>query len=147
MGEIYDALMRARRKHDETDDERSLHDRLRGWIHRRRSARAPETRPAREPLVELPAWPPDDPSAVFREEIASLQVAVDALDDRISAEVVEREAKLLEEIRRGMRGLATEISGRFAAATLEMKRSNQRTAALLVGFVALLSGLVQAPFE
>ncbi len=83
-----------------------------------------------------------DTSGALREEIASLQVAVDALDDRFSAEVVEREAKLLEEIRRGMRGLETELSDRFAAATLEMKRSNQRSAALVVGFVALLAGLV-----
>ncbi len=67
---------------------------------------------------------------------------VDALDDRISAEAVEREEKLLEEIRRGMRGLETELSERFAAATLGMKRSSQRNAALVVGFVALLSGLV-----
>jgi hypothetical protein len=138
MSKIYDAMMRAQRERYETDDERTLRDRLRRWVHRRRSAELRETRPACEPLVEVRTSTPDDTSGA----IASLQVAVDALDDRFSAEVVEREAKLLEEIRRGMRGLETAISSRFTAATLEMKRSNQRSAALVVGFVALLSGLV-----
>ena len=142
MSKIYDAMMRAQPERDETDDERTLRDRLRRWVHRRRSAELRETRPAREPLVELRTSAPDDTSVELRGEIASLQVAVDALDNRISAEVVEREAKLLEEIRRAMRRLETELSDRFAAATLEMKRSNQRSAALVVGFVALLAGLV-----
>ena len=121
MSKIYDAMMRAQRERDETDDERTLRDRLRRWVHRRRSAELRETRPACEPLVEVRTSTPDDTPGALREEIASLQVAVDALDDRFSAEVVEREAKLLEEIRRGMRGLETEISSRFATATLEMK--------------------------
>jgi CHASE3 domain sensor protein len=142
MSKVYHAMMRAQRERDQTHDEPTLRDRLRGWIHRRRSAEVLETRPACEPLVELQASAPDDTAAALTGEIASLQVAVDALDDRISAEVVEREAKLLEEIRRGMRGLETELSDRFAAATLEMKRSSQRSAALVVVFVALLSGLV-----
>ena len=142
MSKVYDAMVRAQRERDDTDDERTLRDRLRRWVHRRRSAELREIRPACEPLVEVRTSTPDDTSVALREKIASLQVAVDALDDRFSAEVVEREAKLLEEIRRGMRGLETEISSRFAAATLEMKRSNQRSAALVVGFVALLSGLV-----
>ena len=84
----------------------------------------------------------DETPSALGEQLASLQVAVDALDDRISAEVVEREAKLMEEIRRGMRSLETELSNRFAAATLEMQRSSRRNAALVVGFVAVLAGLV-----
>ena len=142
MSKVYDALMRAHRRREETQDEPALPDRLRRWIQRHRSTEAPETRPAREPLMKLWTSPPDDTSVALREEFASLQVAVDALGDRILAEVVEHEAKQLEEIRRGMRGLETELSDRFVAATLEMKRSFKRSAALVVGFIALLSGLV-----
>jgi len=144
MSKVYDAMMRAQRERDATDDERSLRDRLRRWIPRRRTAERSEP-PA--PVGAAPAIAPisvsmDETPSVLGEQLASLQVAVDALDDRISAEVVEREAKLMEEIRRGMRSLETELSDRFAAATLEMKRSSRRNAALVVGFVAVLAGLV-----
>lgn len=142
MSKVYDAMMRAQRERDDSVDEVSLHDRLRRWLIRGRALlaqrRAPEPFP--EPLASLH----DDRDALVEEEIASLRVAVHALDDRLSAEVVEREAKLLEEIRRGMRALENELSERFAAATLEMKRSYQRTAALVVGFMAALAGLVVA---
>ena len=50
--------------------------------------------------------------------------------------------KLLEEIRGGMRGLEAELSYRFTAATLDMKRSARRSTALVVGFVALFFGVV-----
>jgi len=144
MSKVYDAMMRAQRERDATDDERSLRDRLRRWIPRRRTAERSEP-PA--PVGAAPAIAPisvsmDETPSALGEQLASLQVAVDALDDRISAEVVEREAKLMEEIRRGMRSLETELSNRFAAATLEMQRSSRRNAALVVGFVAVLAGLV-----
>jgi hypothetical protein len=144
MSKVYDAMMRAQRERDATDDERSLRDRLRRWIPRRRSA---ETSSATPPAPAPPAFEaersrPDASATALGEQLASLQVAVDALDDRISAEVVEREAKLMEEIRRGMRGLETELSDRLAAATIELKRSLRRGAALVVGCVALLAGLV-----
>ena len=86
----------------------------------------------------------EDVPQALAEKLASLEVAVDSLGDRISAEVVEREAKLLEEIRRGMRGLEIELSERFVAAALETKRSVQRSAALFVAVVVVLSGLVVA---
>jgi hypothetical protein len=144
MSKVYDAMMRAQRERDETDDERSLRDRLWRWIPRRRTAERSEP-PA--PAGAAPTIAPisvsmDETPSALGEQLASLQVAVDALDDRISAEVVEREAKLMEEIRRGMRSLETELSDRLAAATLEMKRSSRRNAALVVGFVAVLAGLV-----
>ncbi len=144
MSKVYDAMMRAQRERDATDDERSLRDRLWRWIPRRRTAERSEP-PA--PAGAAPTIAPisvsmDETPSALGEQLASLQVAVDALDDRISAEVVEREAKLMEEIRRGMRSLETELSDRLAAATLEMKRSSRRNAALVVGFVAVLAGLV-----
>jgi hypothetical protein len=144
MSKVYDAMMRAQRQRDATDDERSLRDRLRRWIPRRRTTEVSETSPAGRaaPAVEPAPWPRDAAPSALGDQLASLQVAVDALDDRISAEVIEREAKLMEEIRRGMRGLETELSDRFVAATLEMKRSVRRSAALVVGFIAVLAGLV-----
>jgi hypothetical protein len=133
MSKVYDAMMRAQRERDETDDERSLRDRLWRWIPRRRTAERSEP-PA--PAGAAPTIAPisvsmDETPSALGEQLASLQVAVDALDDRISAEVVEREAKLMEEIRRGMRSLETELSDR-----------SRRNAALVVGFVAVLAGLV-----
>jgi hypothetical protein len=141
MSKTFDAMMRAQRERDATATERSLRDRLRGWIPRRRSAMMPVVRPAREPVVEPFESTPGDTPAPFDEKLASLQVAVDALDDRFSAEVVEREAKLLEEIRRGMSGLENALADRFAATAAEMHRSYQRSK-VAVGFCALLFGLV-----
>lgn len=144
MSKVYDALIRAQQMRGAGEPQPSLRDRLRRWIPGASPyARGEPTRPA------LPAPPPArsvlpvGPSAADLEErIASLQVSVDALDDRLSAEVVEREAKLLEELRRGMRGLESELSDRFAAAALEMRRTVQRGVALVVTVVALLAGLV-----
>jgi hypothetical protein len=138
MSKVYDALMRSQRLRGESDEQRPLRDRLRSWLPRSPSARA---RAAAEPppLPRLPGGVA--PTRELEEKLASLQVSVDALDDRLSAEVVEREAKLLEELRRGMRGLENELSDRFAAATLELKRSQQRGVALVVTFVAVLAGL------
>lgn len=143
MSKVYDALMRAQRLSGASEETRSLRDRLRRWIHPGAPATpispiAPGTRaslPSLAPVLESRA-------SDLGQQLASLQVAVDALDDRLSAEVVEREAKLLEELRRGMRGLEGELSDRFAAAALEMRRTVQRGVALLVVFVALLAGLV-----
>lgn len=145
MSKVYDAMMREQRRRDEVRDpirhEHSLPHRLRGWMNRLRPIGGPELPPGRDPLLEPSTGKADTTLSVY-EELASLRVAVDALDDRLSAEVVEREAKLLEEIRRGLRGLETELSACFAAAALDMKRSVQRGIALVVGFVALLSGVV-----
>ena len=142
MSKVYDAVMRAQRLRGAGDELRSLRDRLRRWIPRTPDAPTqpqPADGSTRLPeATELHEQEPRD----LEGRIASLQVAVDSLDDRLSAEVVEREAKLLEELRRGMRGLETELSDRFAAATLEMKRTTQRGVALLVSFIALLAGLV-----
>jgi hypothetical protein len=141
MSRIYDAMLRAQRQRDETADEESLHDRVRSWLLRGRG-RIRRARQVRASLPELRTPEPDEKPRALEEELASLHVAVHALDDRLSAEVVERETKLLEEIRRGMRGLETELSDRFAAAVLEMQRASRRSTALLVGFVAALAGLV-----
>lgn len=141
MSRIYDAMLRAQRQRDETADEASLHDRVRSWLLRGRG-RILRARQVRAALPEVRTPQSDEGPRALEEELASLGVAVRALDDRLSAEVVERETKLLEEIRRGMRGLETELSDRFAAAVLEMQRTSRRIAALVVGFVAALAGLV-----
>lgn len=147
MSKVYDAVMRAQRERDSTyraGD--SLRDRLHGWIPRHRSAEPTETRPLRAEAPEefdlRSTSSPDDASTVLAEEFASLQVAVDALDDRLSAEVVEREAKLLAEIRLGMRGLETELVHRMAALAHETQRSVLRSTALMVGSLAVLAALV-----
>jgi len=144
MSKVYDALMRAQRQRAAGGEEPTLRDRLRRWLPgggpgvglEPASQALPAAPPARSALPVRPR------ASDLEEKIASLQVSVDALDDRLSAEVVEREAKLLEELRRGMRGLESELSDRFAAAALEMKRTVRRGVALVVTFVALLAGLV-----
>jgi len=147
MSKVYDAVMRAQRQRDSTYREGgSLRDRLHAWNHRHRFAEATEIRQppaeAREELDLRSTSSFDDASTVLAEEFASLQVAVDALDDRLSAEVVEREAKLLAEIRVGMRGLETELLHRTAALAHETQRSLQRSTALVVGSGAVLAALV-----
>jgi hypothetical protein len=147
MSKVYDALMRAQRLGGAGGETRSLRDRLRRWLPgaEPQPAESPQAGPGPPTVAPaLPAKAEGSPTRELEEKLASLQVSVHALEDRLSAEVVEREAKLLEELRRGMRGLETELSDRFTAATLELKRSQQRGVALVVGFVAALAGLVVA---
>jgi hypothetical protein len=147
LSKVYDAITRAQRKRDAAyGDGGSLRDRLPKPIPKPRSAGAAEIRPlpaeAWEELDLQSTASPGGASTALVEEFASLQVAVDALDDRLSAEVVEREAKLLAEIRVGMRGLEISLQRRMAALEHGMQRSVQRSTALVVGSVALLAALL-----
>jgi hypothetical protein len=76
------------------------------------------------------------------EHVASLEVSVDALDDRLSREVVEREAKLLEEMRRDLRSIETEISERFASAVAAMARDAARARRLNLLGQTLIAALL-----
>jgi len=130
MSKVFDAISRAQRerdakygRRDSNNDGHGPDDGARGWLrHRlldwlpaRRPAAVIEPRPVLPPLeIDLDATSSgDELSAILEERFASLQVAVDALDDRISSEIVEREAKFLEEIGHGMRGLEIELLHRL----------------------------------
>jgi hypothetical protein len=76
------------------------------------------------------------------EHVASLEITVDALDDRLSREVVEREAKILEERRRDLRSIENEISERFASAVAAMARDARRARRLSVLGQTLLAALL-----
>jgi hypothetical protein len=141
MSEIYRALMRASRDKGLPNDDGSLRDRIMAWMPKSRAPKR-ESRPAPMPVAVKPTPPADDVAVELRQEIASLQVSVDALDDRLSAEVVEREAKLLEAIDHGMRVLKHDLSDRIAASVLETRLNLRLAAALVVVLVAGLSGLV-----
>jgi hypothetical protein len=141
MGEIHRALMRAQRERGLADGKGTLRTRMRAWMPMGRTMSIePRADPA--PRAETPTPATSNPTQELREEIASLQLSVDALDDRVSAEMVERETKLLEEIRRGMRGLENELSRRFVAAALEIRRTVRLGVAVAVALALGLSGLV-----
>jgi hypothetical protein len=142
MSKVYNAMMRAQQPGDGFEKVPTLRERLRRWISRSLAPTKALPPAIGSPPLEPPIEMRETLSRDLEERFASLQLSVDALDDRLSAEVVEREAKLLEEIRSGMRGLETELSDRFVAAVLEMKRTMRRGVALLVGFVAVLAGFV-----
>lgn len=144
MSKVYEAVMRAQRERDSHQVEAGgLRERLLGWIPGRRSAEVTEPLPVvAEVNIDLEQLSSRvDASVALQEKLSSLQVTVDALDDRISAEIVEREAKLLEAIGRGIRGLETELLHRMATTALEVKRSIQLTSALVVGVGVLLAGI------
>jgi hypothetical protein len=146
MSKVYDSVMRAQRERDSSlmeDAANGLRDRLRGWMPRRRTVEQTVPRPEVEQveldLETLSAQ--DDISELLQEKLASIQVAVDVMDTRISAEIVEREAKILEEIGRGMRGIEAELLHRMAATTIEMKRTIQTNTAIVLGVGMLLTGV------
>ncbi len=144
MSKVYEAVMRAQRERDSHQAEAGgLRERLLGWIPRRRSAEVPEPLPVvTEVDIDLEQLSSRvDASVALQEKLSSLQVTVDALDDRFSAEIVEREAKLLEAIGRGIRGLETELLLRMSTMALEVKRSIQLTSAVVVGVGVLLAGI------
>lgn len=147
MSKVYEAVMRAQRERDsKLSQGGGLRDRLLGWIPGRRAAEVATPRPVVEQanldLDQLSSQV--DASVSLHERISSIQVTVDSLDDRISAEIVEREAKMLEAIGHGIRGLETELLLRMAATTRETKRSIQLTAAFAVGVLVLLAGITIA---
>jgi len=82
--------------------------------------------------------PPRD----FDADLRSLRGALERLDDRLSHEMSEREGKLLEELRRGMLQLETELSERFAASVVETRRALRRMFAAFAVGVACLAALV-----
>ncbi len=144
MSKVYDSVMRAQRERDSNvADSGGLRDRLRGWIPRRRPPEPSAPRPV-VPQIEIDLETiasAADISAAFQEKLASIQVAVDVLDTRISAEIVEREAKILEEIGRGMRGIEAELLHRMATTATELKRTILMTTALALGVCVLLAGI------
>jgi hypothetical protein len=147
MSKVYDSVVRAQRERDSNYAQSGgLRDRLRGWLPRRRSA-ASAAYTAPPPVVEqveidLDAMSsPDELAAALQEKLASIQVAVDVMDTRISAEIVEREAKILEEIGRGMRGIEAELLHRIAAMENEMKRTIRLSTAVVLSVGVLLTGI------
>lgn len=144
MSKVYDSVMRAQRERDSNVAENGgLRDRLRSWIPRRRPPEQSAPRPV-VPQIEIDLETISsaaDISAAFQEKLASIQVAVDVLDTRISAEIVEREAKILEEIGRGMRGIEAELLHRMAATATELKRTILLSTALALGVCVLLAGI------
>jgi hypothetical protein len=76
------------------------------------------------------------------EHVASLEITVDALDDRLSREIVEREAKILEEMRRDLHSIESEISERFASAVAAMARDTRRAGRLNLLVQVLLGALL-----
>jgi len=100
----------------------------------RRSRRSVTPDPGREAFGEM--------ARRLAEHVASLEVTVDALDDRLSNEVVEREAKLLEEMRRDLRSIESEISERFASAVAAMARDASRARRVNLLGQALLAALL-----
>jgi len=114
------------------------------WVERLRNRLALPSPPPPAAAPTPPSTPPGWrvlPSGIDA-EIVGLRDAVDRLDARLSHELVERDAKLLEELRRGMLGLETELSERFAASVLENRRAQRRAfwgiAALVVAAVGAL---------
>jgi hypothetical protein len=146
---VYDAVMRAQRERDASHGGGvGLRDRLLGWIPGRRTAEVVAPQPiSEEPYLEEPSVDLEqlssrvDASVALQEKLSSIEVTVDALDDRISAEIVEREAKMLEAIGRGIRGLETELLIRITSAARETQRSIRVTAAIAVGVIVLLAGI------
>lgn len=144
MSKVYDSVMRAQRERDSRyAGGGGLRDRLRGWIPRRRPAE--QTAPApvvAQVEIDLEAMSsPDELSTALQEKLASIELAVDVMDTRISAEIVEREAKILEEIGRGMRGIEAELLHRMAGTASEMKHAVQKGTAIVLGVCALLTGI------
>jgi len=97
------------------------------WVERlrRRIAPAPAEPPATTPPARAPRSWPALPTGLDA-EIVALRDAVDRLDARLSHELAERDGKLVGELRRGMLGLETELSERFAASVLENRRALRR---------------------
>lgn len=144
MSKVYDSVMRAQRERNSNLAESGgLRDRLRGWFPRRRAAAQTAPPPVVEQIeIDLGAMSsPDELSATLEAKLASIQVAVDVMDTRISAEIVEREAKILEEIGRGMRGIEAELLHRMAAIETEIKRTVQLSTAVVLGVGVLLTGI------
>jgi hypothetical protein len=128
MSRIYDALKKA-----EAERDVSITSKL--W---RMVPRLMAARPVNEPSPALPALlEPREPEVDLR----ALRSAVDRLDDRLSHEMTEREGKLLEELRRGMLRLETELSERFAASVLETRRTLRTMFAAFAFLVACLAGV------
>jgi hypothetical protein len=143
VSKVYDSVMRAQRERNSNLAESGgLRDRLRGWLPRRRAAVQTAPPPRVEHVeIDLGAMSsPDELSETLQAKLASIQVAVDVMDTRISAEIVEREAKILEEIGRGMRGIEAELLHRMAAIETEIKRTIQLSAAVVLGVGVLLTG-------
>jgi hypothetical protein len=144
MSKVYEAVMRAQRERDSNLAESGgLRDRLLGWIPGRRAAEVSEPRPV-VPQIDIDLDQLSsrvDASVALQEKLSSLQVTVDALDNRISSEIVEREAKLLEAISRGINGLETELLERLATTGRELKRSIRLTAALGLGVCVLIAAI------
>jgi len=144
VSRVFDAVMRLQRERDANHGEGvGLRDRLLEWIPGRRSPEVIEPQPiVEEPNIDLEQLSSRvDASVALQERLSSIEVTVDALDDRITAEIVEREAKMLEAIGRGIRGLETELLIRITSTARETKHSIQMTAALAVGVGVLLAGL------
>jgi hypothetical protein len=146
MSKVYDSVMRAQRERDSglvQSESGGLRDRLRSWLPRRRvpepSAPIPEVAKVEIDLETMSS--PEDFAAELQEKFASIQVAVDVLDTRISAEIVEREAKILEEIGRGMRGIETELLHRMATTATELRRTVVLSTAIVVGACVLVGGI------
>lgn len=126
MSRIYDV------KKAETDREASIAEKI--W---RRVPRVMAARRSPEPPPPL-LLPPH----ALDVDLRSLRSAVDRLDERLSHEMIEREGKLIAELRRGMLRLETELSERFAASVLENQRTLRRMFAGFAFLVACLAGVV-----
>jgi len=131
MSRIYDALKKA-----EADRDVSITSKLWRMVPRLMAARPSTAVAAPRPSLP-PALPTRDPDVDLR----ALRSALDRLDDRLSHEMTEREGKLLEELRRGMLRLETELSERFADSVLETRRTLRSMFAGFAFLVACLAGV------